>query len=317
MGAKKNQKAESGEQKKADGGKKEGGGGGDNASVVLKADLHCEGCVSKIVKTIRGCDGVEDVKVELGANKVTVKGKVDPAVVKEKVEAKTHKQVVVVSPQPANKGGEKAKEGGGEKQQQKKKKEDKKGGDSKEEESKKGEDDKKKAKEKEPAVTTAVFKMNLHCEGCIQKIYKIVSKTKGYHEMKLDRQKEVVTVTGAMDMKALAENLKKHLKRDVEIVPPKKEGGGEKKEKGGGNEKGNDKGKGGGKKEAGGGGGGDGGEKNKEEAANKMQVQVGYPYQGPYPYMYGPGYVQDQMYYNYPHAPQMFSDENPNACSVM
>nr|GMD20369.1 heavy metal-associated isoprenylated plant protein 3-like [Ipomoea batatas] len=173
---------------------------------------------------------------------------------------------------------------------------------------------------KKPAVTTAVLKMNLHCEGCIQKIYKIVSKTKGYHEMKLDRQKEVVTVTGAMDMKALAENLKKHLKRDVEIVPPKKEGGGggEKKEKGagGGNEKGNDKGKGGGKKEGGGGGGGDG-EKNKEEAANKMQVQLGYPYQGPYPYMYGPGYVQDQMYYNYPHAPQMFSDENPNACSVM
>nr|GMD19016.1 heavy metal-associated isoprenylated plant protein 3-like [Ipomoea batatas] len=228
---KKNQKGESGEQKKAGGGKKEGGGGGDNASVVLKADLHCEGCISKIVKTIRGCDGVEDVKVELSANKVTVTGKVDPAVVKEKVEAKTHKQV--------------------------------------------------------PAVTTAVLKMNLHCEGCIQKIYKIVSKTKGYHEMKLDRQKEVVTVTGAMDMKALVENLKKHLKRDVEIVPPKKEGGGgEKKEKGGGgggNEKGNDKGKGGGKKEGGGGGGGDG-EKNKEEAANKMQ---------------------------------MFSDENPNACSVM
>lgn len=148
--------------------------------------------------------------------------------------------------------------------------------------------------------------MNLHCEGCIQKIYKLVSKTKGYHEMKIDKQKELVTVTGTMEMKALADNLKKHLKRDVEIVPPKKDGG-DKKE-GGGNEKGKG---GGGKKE----GGGDG-EKNKEEA-NRLQVQVGYPYQGPYPYMYGPGYVHDQVYYNYPHAPQMFSDENPNACSVM
>lgn len=96
--------------------------------------------------------GVEEVKVDSGANKVTVTGKkLDPAVLKEKVEAKTHKQVVVVSPQPSNKGGDKAKDGGGggggdggEKQ---KKKEDKKGGDSKEES--KGEDDKKKAKEKE------------------------------------------------------------------------------------------------------------------------------------------------------------------------
>lgn len=57
---KKNQKGEGGgEQKKADGGKKEGGGGGGDGgiSVVLKTDLHCEGCISKIVKTIRACDG--------------------------------------------------------------------------------------------------------------------------------------------------------------------------------------------------------------------------------------------------------------------
>lgn len=34
-----------------------GGGGGGSITVVLKADLHCEGCVSKIFKTIRSYDG--------------------------------------------------------------------------------------------------------------------------------------------------------------------------------------------------------------------------------------------------------------------
>lgn len=115
-----------------------------------------------------------------------------------------------------------------------------------------------------------------------------------------------MTVTGAMDMKALAEVLQKHLKREVAIVQPKKEG--EKKEKGGGDEK---------AKSGGGDGGGNGGDENM--VGNKMQGPIpAYPY----PFMSGPGQAMgDQFLYNpygaQYHAPQMFSDENPNACSVM
>ncbi|KAF3680275.1 putative disease resistance RPP13-like protein 1-like [Capsicum annuum] len=92
-----------------------------------------------------------------------------------------------------------------------------------------------------PLITTAVLKFHCRCQGCIQKIDEIVTKFKGYKEMKVDEQKDLVTVTGSMDMKVLAETLKKHLKKEIEIVPPKKEGG-EKKDKGGG-----DNGGGGGK----------------------------------------------------------------------
>ncbi|VFQ67234.1 unnamed protein product [Cuscuta campestris] len=302
MGAAKNA---GGELKKPDSGKK--GGADSRISVVLKADFHCEGCVSKIVKAIRACDGVEDVKVDGATSKLTVTGKVDPAALREKVEAKTHRKVTVVSPEPSNKGGggDKVKDGG----EKDKKKNNNKMKDGKTVEDSKGDDnDKKKEKDKPVAVVaTAVLRMNLHCEGCIQKIQRIVSKTKGCQEVKMDKQKETVTVTGTMDVKALTESLKKHLKREVEVVAPPKKEGGEKKEKGGGGEK--EKGKGGGKKEGGGGGGG---EKSKAvEEANKMQVQVGYPY------VYGPGYVVDPIYYNYPPAPQMFSDENPNACTIM
>ncbi|KAK6163404.1 hypothetical protein DH2020_000268 [Rehmannia glutinosa] len=67
----------------------------------------------------------------------------------------------------------------------------------------KNKSDEKKTKEKELPVTTAVLRVQLHW----------------YQDMKIDKQKELVTVTGAMDMTALAAVLKKHLKKEVEILP--------------------------------------------------------------------------------------------------
>lgn len=339
MGEKKSKKNEGGEKKNSGEvvqNKKEGGG---NSTVVLKSDFHCEGCVTKVVKAIRSIEGVEKVMCDAESKKLTVLGKVDPVMLREKVEQKTHKHVELVSPVPKKDGKGKGGGGGdggdggggaGGGGEEKKKKQ------NKEKDSKENKGDDKKTKEKEPPITTAVLKVHLHCQGCIQKIYKIVTKFKGYKEMKIDKQKDLVTVTGSMDMKELAEMLKKHLKKEVEIVPPKKEGGEKKAKEGGG---GGDNGKGGGNgKGKGGGGNGEGKGKAKDEVGGvdggggemimgsnvvgngmqmmQQQVQFGYPY----PYMYGPVYTGDPFQNPYPvsvHAPQLFSDENPNACSIM
>ncbi|KAG8387615.1 hypothetical protein BUALT_Bualt02G0039600 [Buddleja alternifolia] len=309
-------------------------------TVVLKADLHCDGCASKVLKCIRTFDGVETATI--GEGLITVAGKIDPAKLREKVEQKTHKRVELVSP-PANKDNNNYNNGENNGTNKKEKKENNNGENKENVKGKENNGDNKKSKETKPPLTTAVMKVHLHCEGCIQKIGSIVTKTKGYMEMKIDKQKELVTVTGAMDMKALASVLKKRLKKDVEIVPPKKES--EKKENGGGDtakngggEKAKSNGGGGDKAKNGGGGGdkakngGGGGDKAKsggdgdgdvvggggEKMENRMQYQAPYPY----PSMYGPGGGVEQFHYNpYPvapyHAPQMFSDENPNACSVM
>ncbi|XP_047938111.1 heavy metal-associated isoprenylated plant protein 3-like isoform X2 [Salvia hispanica] len=254
--------------------KKESAG---NVSVVLKANLHCEGCVSKVLKCIRTFDGVDTASI--GDGQITVVGKIDPAKLRERVEKKTHKKVEVVSPKTKN---------GDAKEKTEKKKEEKNTSNNK--------SDSEKSDHKEPPVTTAQLKVHLHCEGCIQKIRKIIVKTKGYRDMKIDKQKETVTVTGALDMKALAEVLKKHLKREVQIVAAKKEA--EKKE--------SESGKGGGEK-------GNGGAKaEKMEGNNKMQFQVGYPHPYPYPDPFYNPYANGST-----HAPQLFSDENPNACSLM
>ncbi|KAL3358298.1 hypothetical protein AABB24_015437 [Solanum stoloniferum] len=332
MGEKKEEtKAEVAEKKNDAGEKKSGAGdaaGKKDAgptAIVLKLDLHCEGCAKKVKRFIRHFEGVEDVKTDCDGGKLTVKGNVDPAWLREKVAMKTKKTVVLVSPQPKKDGG------AGDKKPDEKKAEEKKPEDK---------------KPKEPQVSTVVLKIRLHCDGCAHKIKRIIKKTDGVEEVKVDSEKDLVTVKGTMDLKELIPYLKDKLKRNVEIVPPKKDdgGGGEKKEKEGGGDKkveSNEKKEGEPKAE------GSKGVETKSEA-NKLEY-YGYNAQTHYATpmynqsymnqdygvtMYDPGYNAHTGYameYGY-HQPsyvpppppttylnnaQMFSDENPNGCSVM
>lgn len=271
------------EEKKNQGGGGGGGGGKkqENMSlvaVVLKIDLHCDGCADKLMKTVRSFEGVESVKrVDTDLNKLTVIGSVDPSKLRDNIEKRTKKKVEIISP--------------------KKDKDNKNEGDGNDKKNSGDKQAKNEKKSKDPPVTTAVLKVPLHCDGCIQKIQKLVYNTKGYMEMTIDRQKEVVTVKGAMEMKEVAALLTKKLKRNVEIVPPKKEkGDNEKKEKSEGDEEE-------------GGGGKSGG---KMEGNKKVQMGTEYAY-GYHQYWQEPGYMPS----SYLHAPQLFSDENPNACVVM
>ncbi|KAJ8499002.1 hypothetical protein OPV22_009554 [Ensete ventricosum] len=269
-----------------------GGGGGGNEekndggsiTVVLKVDMHCEGCAKKVIKSVKGVQGVEGVKADAGSGKLTVMGKLDPWKLRDRVEAKTHKKVDLVSPANFPKKGADANDPSSSCSSAKKPAAVKK-------------PDDKKPQDK-LAATTVVLKIRLHCEGCIRRIRKTITKIKGVDGVVFDTQKDLVTVKGTMDAKALPEVLKAKLKRDVEVVQPKKDGG-EKKDKGGGGEK----------KEKGGGGGGGGGGGEKEtngkattvpEPPNEMDYYAGY------------GYRIEMV-----HAPQLFSDENPNSCSVM
>ncbi|KAK7345523.1 hypothetical protein VNO77_16127 [Canavalia gladiata] len=291
------------------------------APVIYKLDLHCEGCVKKIKRTARHFEGVETVKADLSANKVTVTGKMDAAKLRDKLAEKTKKKVEIISPQPKKDAA------AGEKPPEKKPDE------------KKPED--KKPAENKPKESTVVLKIRLHCDGCIAKIRRIIQKFKGVASVNLDGSKDLVTVKGTMDVKELVPYLSEKLKRNVEVVPPKKDDdkkekeGGEKKEKDGGGEK----------KEK---------EEGKKEEAAAAKVEVNkmehlysmpppsfwhdghFPGQTSYPMEVHPGYANHYVepgyvnqgyypvqpplpYYMNPHAPppQMFSDENPNGCSIM
>lgn len=383
MGEKKEETTAEVAEKKNDAGEKKSGGdagekksGDGPAAIVLKLDLHCEGCAKKVKRSIRHFEGVEDVKADCESGKLTVKGNVDPTWLREKVAIKTKKTVVLLSPQPKKDAGGAASGGGGS------------GGDKKSDEKKVEEKKTEDKKPKEPQGSTVVLKIQLHCDGCAHKIKRIIKKIDGVEEVKVDSEKDLVTVKGTMDLKDLIPYLKDKLKRNVEIVPPKKDdGGGEKKEKeggggGGGGEKKEKEGGGGGgekkEKEVGGGGGGGekkekekegGGASDKKESGEKKESEskaegskgvetktevnkydyYGYNAQTHYAmpmynqsYMnqdYGvtmydhgynahTGYAIEHSHYQPSYVPppppttylndaQMFSDENPNGCSVM
>ncbi|URD75098.1 Heavy-metal-associated domain-containing protein [Musa troglodytarum] len=248
--------------------------------------MHCEGCAKKVIKSVKGVQGVEGVKADAGSGKLTVMGKLDPWKLRDRVEAKTHKKVDLVSPANFPKKGADAN--------------DPSSSSAKKPAAVKKPDDKKP--QDKLAVTTVVLKIRLHCEGCIRRIRKTITKIKGVDSVVFDTQKDLVTVKGTMDAKPLPEVLKAKLKRDVEVVQPKKDGG-EKKDKGGGGEK---KEKGGGVGGGGGGGGGGGEKETNAKAATVPEPPNEMDYYARYGYRF-------QMV----HAPQLFSDENPNSCSVM
>ncbi|KAJ8751399.1 hypothetical protein K2173_016602 [Erythroxylum novogranatense] len=335
----KNNDGEKEEVKKKGGEKKEDK---NQITVVLKVEMHCEGCASKIAKYARALEGVESAKAEMDSNKLTVIGKVDPLLIREDLHLKINKKVDIISPQYK-------------KEDASKKDEDKKSNDKKTDTDTIDANSKNTKKPKEPPVTTAVLKLGFHCQGCIKRINKILSKTKGVEEMTLDKQKETVTVKGTMDVKGLTETLKDKLKRPVEVVPAKKE---KEEAAGGGDKDGGNEGSGGKKKKGGGGdvgqeksGGGDVAtiEGYRPEFMAQPGFGQGYRYMGQP--MYGNGYMGQPVMANggyvgqpvmanggymgqpvYTHAPNYgygygsvpgypahlkFNDENPNACSIM
>ncbi|PPD70847.1 hypothetical protein GOBAR_DD32270 [Gossypium barbadense] len=97
MGEQTGPKPEAEKKPAADSGAKQDDG---KVTAVYKIDMHCEGCAKKIKRSIKHYEGVEDVKTDCGANKLTVIGKVDPAKVRDRLAEKTKKKVDLISPQP-------------------------------------------------------------------------------------------------------------------------------------------------------------------------------------------------------------------------
>lgn len=302
------------EAKKGDdgGGKKDDG----TKTVVLKLDLHCKGCSKKVKRAVSHFEGVVDVKADATSNKLTVTGSVDPTNLRDRVEGKTGKKVEILSPQTPAKTDS---AGGG------------KGGDSKKAADKTAAKDGDKTEPKPVPLSTLVLKIPLHCNGCAQKIKRVINKMKGVDSVDMDEAKDLVTVKGTMEAKELVEYLKDKLKRNVEVVAPrgeegggkkkdkevkKNEGGGEKEKQGGGEKK--DKESGGDEKKEGGGGNdkkeGSSGEKKdgggsdgKKGDTEKVEAKKMQHYEHPlYPYynlpMQGQGYVHGgynmPAYYN-------------------
>ncbi|VVA21706.1 PREDICTED: heavy [Prunus dulcis] len=273
--------------------------------IVLKVYMHCEGCARKVKRCLKGFQGVEDVSTDCKTHKVVVKGeKADPTKVLERVQRKSHRQVELLSPIPKPPAEEKKPE---EKEQPK-----------------------PEEKKEEPVVIIVVLKVHMHCDACAQEIKKRILRMKGVESAEPDLKSSEVTVKGVFDPPQLVEYVHKRTGKHASIVkqePEKKNKEEAKEEKKGGEE--GDKDKKGKDEEA------KPEEKKGDEAppataaapdaavpdaaaaaeagaATEETKVVELMKKNEY-YYYPPRYAMEL--YAYP--PQIFSDENPNACSVM
>ncbi|KAF3789238.1 hypothetical protein EJ110_NYTH18912 [Nymphaea thermarum] len=258
------------------------------APVVLFVDMHCIGCAKKVERTLLKVRGVEDVKIDMVANQVTVKGMVDPQALCTRIQRKTKRRASVISPIIPTKEGEDAKS--------------------------------EVVNAQASGISTVVLNVNMHCEACALQLQKKILQMRGVQTAETDLASSKVTVTGTMDANKLVEYVYRRTRKQANIVPPpkteeekkeepaeeapkaeeKKEEKAEAEEKKEEEKKEEEKKEEEGKKE----------EESKGEEESKLQVlqeedamkkMVFYP----------PIYVIERVY-----APQIFSDENPNACCI-
>ncbi|XP_038891291.1 heavy metal-associated isoprenylated plant protein 3-like [Benincasa hispida] len=248
---------------------------------VFQIHMHCNGCAEKVKRAVKHLDGVSDVKVDLSSNRLTLTGKVDPVVIKTKLEKKTKKKIEIVSSQPIE-------DAGGHKKP-----------------------DEKIEKKTDENMTNEIRKTHIKFKDeeihvSFGKLKSIEINFTGVNEISIDAQKNLITTKRSIEGKDHVGYLNEKFKRSVEVVPLKigetVVAGGDKKEKEAGGGSGGDKAStsNGGGYEASTSSGGDG-------SGQKMEYS-GFSYQ------------PSTFYYEVPinfHEVQMCSDENPNSCPIM
>lgn len=156
--------------------------------IVLFVNLHCVGCAKKIQRSILKCRGVEEVEVDMVKNQVTVKGIVDPQVLCSRIEKKTMRKAKVLSPLPPEDG-----------------------------ESAKSE---VVVATQVSGINTVELHVNMHCEACAQQLKKKILKMRGVQTVETELKESKVTVTGTMDGEKLEAFIYRRTGKLAKIIPP-------------------------------------------------------------------------------------------------
>lgn len=148
---------------------------------------------------------------------------------------------------------------------------------------------KEEKKEEPPVPITVVMNVRMHCDACAQVLKKRIRKIQGVESVTTDLSNHQVIVKGIVDPAKLVEDVYKKTKKQVSVVKDEEKKEEEKKEEEKPEVKEEEK---------------KDGEEGKGEEEKKAEIKrIEY-----WPAM---------NYTEYAYPPQMFSDENPNACSVM
>ncbi|CAN6486331.1 unnamed protein product [Victoria cruziana] len=254
--------------------------------IEFKAYMHCSKCGKQVEKYITKIEGVHKVEADVEKSRLTVVGKVDSDEIQKKLEKKIKKlQLLSLSKEKTN------------------------------------------VEEKK-----IVLNLQIHCEQCEENLKEEIMKLKDVYKVKTDFKAQTCTIEGILDQEEILEFLHKKFKKHAEVTEviakkmekkkedvEKKDDAEKKKEDAEKNkeeeknkkeEEKNKKEEEKNKKEE---------EKNKKEEEKKLEIkaekkevtvekkiEIKAEEKAPAPYIV-----------HYVYAPQIFSDENPEACHVM
>ncbi|CAA2999660.1 heavy metal-associated isoprenylated plant protein 9-like [Olea europaea var. sylvestris] len=249
---------------------------------VLFVDLHCVGCAKKIERTLLRIRGVEGVAIDMAQNQVTIKGVVEPQAVCNRLIKKTKRTAKVLSPLPETEG----------------------------------EPLPEVVASQVSGLASLELNVNMHCEACAEQLKKKILKMKGVRTVETELSSGKVIVTGTVDADKLVDYVYRCTRKQAKIVPqpePEKPAAEESKpenkkeekpaEEAKPEEKPPEEGTKEGKEEQGG--------ENKEEAKKGEEIVSDEMSMQKMMHYYQPLYYIERI-----PPPQLFSDENPNACCI-
>ncbi|KAK9145890.1 hypothetical protein Sjap_005793 [Stephania japonica] len=153
--------------------------------VVLLVDLHCVGCSKKVERVLMKVRGVEAINIDMGLNQVTIKGVVDPQALCNVIEKKAKRRASILSPSPPAEG----------------------------------EPTPQLVTSQVSGVTTIELNVDMHCEACALQLKKKILKMRGVQTAETDLGSGKVSVTGTMDAQRLVDYVYRRTKKQARIVP--------------------------------------------------------------------------------------------------
>ncbi|XVE99317.1 hypothetical protein REPUB_Repub03eG0187900 [Reevesia pubescens] len=196
--------AEAKEEKKGEEAKKKDKSETDGViTAIYKVNLHCGQCASDIKKPLLKTQGVHGVEVGFEKGEIKVKGDIDVIKIHKMIEKLSKKKVELVSPKINIADKEKAAK------------------------------PQEKVKEiKKPILRTTILKVHLHCDKCEEELRKKLLKHKGIFSVKTDKKAQTLTIQGTIEPDKLLSYIRKKVHKHAEIISSKTEEKEEKKEPG-------------------------------------------------------------------------------------
>ncbi|CAN8313533.1 unnamed protein product [Cochlearia groenlandica] len=254
-------------------------------TAVYKVNLHCRKCACDIKKPLLRFQGVHGVEFDLEKNEIKVKGKIEVVKIHKQIEKWSKKKVELISPKPSDVI--------------------KKTATTTTTTTTTSVVEKKVTEVKKDVIRTTILKVHIHCPKCDKDLQIKLLKHKAIHVVKTDIKAQTLTVQGTIESAKLLTYIRKKVHKHAEIISSKTEEDIKKEEEDKKKKKKEEEDK----------------KKKKEEEVKvevtktltqvvefkeKVKVEGLKDKDGNIPY-----------FVHYVYAPQLFSDENPNACCIV